>query len=356
MEKFCVFCGERPTSKSKEHVLPQWLLNMTGNPKRTLKLTFPYLGGDTPEKEIAFDAFHFPACSECNSGFSDSENRAKNVIEAMLQHAPLSAGDFDTLLGWLDKVRIGLWLGFLYLGKNPFSISPKFYISKRVTTKDRLVVIYRANDHRAGLHFQGTNVPMFHYFPSCFTLVINEFYLFNISADFLFARRLGLPYPQKLEMRDDGRLDLAMRSGRERVMLPLIRLPFSKSGTEIYQPIFSNEVFFEYPAIYDTKYVHDMSLDWNTGSGRPFQVNGDQLVRISAEPTMDWFPKTVHFRPDLHVMTIRQTLKMQADLWDYLYATAFTTDKGVRKTIGECQRINRVWSKLPSDQLSTLKE
>lgn len=157
---------------------------MTGDPKRTLNLPFPYVGRDSPERAIAFDAFHFPACSECNNGFAKSEDDAKKVVEKILQHAPLSATDFDTLLGWLDKVRIGLWLGFLYLGKNPFSISPNFHIANRAA-KDRAVVIYRADDQRTGLHFQGTNTPMFHHLPCCFTLVINEFYFFNVSADFL---------------------------------------------------------------------------------------------------------------------------------------------------------------------------
>lgn len=353
MEKFCIFCGERPVSKTKEHVLPQWLLSVTGDPKRTLKLPFPYGGRDTSAREIAFDALHFPACTECNNGFSKTENNAKKVVEKILQHAPLSATDFDTLLSWLDKVRIGLWLGFLYLGQNPFSISPKFHIAKRTSTKDRAVVIYRADDQRIGLHFQGVNVPMFHHFPSCFTLVINEFYFFNISADFLFARRIGFPYPATSMLRNDGQLGLDMRTGRERFMLPLIRLPFSKDGTEIYQPIFSNEVFRDRPEMYDTAFVRDMSMDWNNGIGWPTYINNQRLTKVSPEPTLDWFPKTAHVRADLHVMTIRQTLTMQADLWDYLYST---TDKAVRKAINAWQRINKIWSKLPSAQLSTLKE
>ena len=100
---------------------------------------------------------------------------------------------FDIFLSWLDKIRVGLWLGFLYLSKNPFNISPSFYIAKRLSTNDRAVIIYRAHDQRPGLAFHATNVPMFHHMPSCFTLVINDFYFFNVSAEFLFARRLGFP-------------------------------------------------------------------------------------------------------------------------------------------------------------------
>jgi hypothetical protein len=30
MAEVCVFCGERPQSKTKEHVIPKWLIEMTG--------------------------------------------------------------------------------------------------------------------------------------------------------------------------------------------------------------------------------------------------------------------------------------------------------------------------------------
>ena len=338
MEKFCIFCGERPIAKNKEHVLPQWLIGMTGDPKRSIKLHFPYKGKGNSARIIAFDALHFPACSECNNSFSESENRAKNIVEKLLQHAPLSATDFDALLRWLDKVRIGLWLGFLYLERNPFSVSPTFHIANRITTKDRAVVIYRADDERMGLHFQGVNVPMFHHLPSCFTLVINQFYLFNVSADFLLARRVGFPYPEKAVLRTDGMLLTDIHPGRERLMLPPIRLPFSKDGTEIYQPIFSNEVFQVRPELYRTGYVRSMSMDWDGGIGWPIQVDGQKWTKIPPEPTTAWFPEMSHSRPRLHLMMIRQTLRMQANLWDYLYST---TDKGMRKVMGDWQRINR---------------
>ncbi len=105
--------------------------------------------------------------------------------------------------------------------------------------------------------------------------------------------------------------------------------------------------------MYDTDYVRGLSMDWNNGIGWPIQINNQRLTKVLPEPTLDWFPETTRVRADLHVTTIRQTLTMQADLWDYLYST---TDKAVRKTIDAWQRLNRTWSKLPSDQLSALKE
>jgi len=32
MDKFCIFCGDKPQSKNLEHIIPQWLLKMTGDP------------------------------------------------------------------------------------------------------------------------------------------------------------------------------------------------------------------------------------------------------------------------------------------------------------------------------------
>ncbi|WP_455289434.1 hypothetical protein [Vibrio parahaemolyticus] len=50
-KKYCVFCGEEPQNKNKEHVLPQWLLKMTGAPKRVVNFGYNYAN----EKEIKFD-------------------------------------------------------------------------------------------------------------------------------------------------------------------------------------------------------------------------------------------------------------------------------------------------------------
>jgi hypothetical protein len=353
MHKVCVFCGEKPSSKTKEHVLPKWLLSMTGDPKRTIALAFPYSKAPVPAREIAFDQLHFPACDSCNGAFSVAESLAKDVVERLLRHQPLAATDFSVLLDWLDKVRIGLWLGFLYLGRNPFSIEPNFHISTRIGGKDRAVMIYRTNDGRAGLHFQGVNVPMFHFMPSCFTLVVNDFYFFNLSADFLIARRIGLPFPASAIMRDDGRIELTMSPGQGRPMWPPIRLPFSRAGTEIYQPMFANEVFADSPETYDTDYVRSMSLDWKAGIGWPICFNEGTFKPFGREPTLDWLPVTTMSRADLHILMIRQTLTMQANLWDYLFST---DDPGVRAAVKKSQRINRTLSKLPTSELSGLKD
>jgi hypothetical protein len=93
MEKVCVFCGERPISKTKEHVLPRWLLEMTGDPKRPLRIAFPYANTPTPDRTISYDydSLHFPACAACNNIFSSLEGKAKPLVGTLLARGPLSA-------------------------------------------------------------------------------------------------------------------------------------------------------------------------------------------------------------------------------------------------------------------------
>ena len=55
--KFCVFCGNKPENKTKEHIIPRWLIEKTGNVTRPMK------GGPITSKGVrtyAFDKFVFP--------------------------------------------------------------------------------------------------------------------------------------------------------------------------------------------------------------------------------------------------------------------------------------------------------
>jgi hypothetical protein len=43
------------------------------------------------------------------------------------------------LLDWLDKVRVGLWLGYNMLHKEEFA--PKFRVDQRIGIKDRVAIV-----------------------------------------------------------------------------------------------------------------------------------------------------------------------------------------------------------------------
>jgi hypothetical protein len=189
MDKFCVFCGNKPKGKNNEHIIPRWLIEFTGDPDRvvnfgpvwntkTLSLDF---------KEFAFDQFRFPACESCNQKYSNLELKAKDVISRLTAEKALSGEDFAILLDWLDKIRVGLWLAYNYLQKNLSDVKPNFHISNRIGAKDRAVLIYKSDSEEIGISFSGANTPAFQYLPICFHLRINQYCLFNISTDFVIS-------------------------------------------------------------------------------------------------------------------------------------------------------------------------
>jgi len=203
LAKFCVFCGAEPKDKSKEPVLPQWLLEMTGDPKRVVPLGIDWETGKS--KEFAFDQFHFPACSECNNRDAALEGRVAPIMARVTRGEALLAREYVELLDWFDKVRIGLWLGNLLLFRNPFGIEPNFHIESRIGTKDRILLVVPFDLDQKGLTPLASWTPAFQLSPSAFGLVVNGMLFVNLSADFLIARRAGFPYPIS------GRYDLEHR-------------------------------------------------------------------------------------------------------------------------------------------------
>ena len=41
-KKICVFCGKKPIEKTNEHIIPLWLIEYTGDPKRKIFLGIDY--------------------------------------------------------------------------------------------------------------------------------------------------------------------------------------------------------------------------------------------------------------------------------------------------------------------------
>src|SRR5215467_12261905 len=94
MTKFCVFCGESPQEKNKEHVLPEWLIEMTGDPKRIATFGYDFLSNPISLRQFSFDALAFPACARCNRRFGNLETKIKPIITRLLAHQPASSSDF----------------------------------------------------------------------------------------------------------------------------------------------------------------------------------------------------------------------------------------------------------------------
>jgi hypothetical protein len=316
MEKVCIFCGERPESRNLEHVLPRWLIELTGNPKRRARFGYKKsVDGKFAERRFSFDAFKFPSCRECNQKFGELEAGAKVIVREMMSADCVSESELSTLLDWFDKVRIGLWLGYLYLDGNPLGISPHFHVEHRMRQHDRMLGIFRADGDIRNLTCFGCDSPAFAQTPSCFSLSINNLVFFNVSHPFLLARRMGFPFPRESYMMEDGRLYCSLGEGRKRIMRPVLRKPISIEGVELYQPIFTGSISCEgderAKRLYASKYVRDNCISWQEGIGRIYIKRDSRVSAYSGCPSMEWWPERPHKPADLFFDIQRVTLEWQ---------------------------------------------
>lgn len=278
ISKFCVFCGKKPDHKTNEHIIPQWLIKLTGDPKRKINLGPDYRTyKDSKEfklKSFAFDSFKFPACQKCNNHYSQLEIEAKLVIEKILVHEYLTNTEISSLMDWMDKIRIGLWLGGLLIDRELAPIEPNFHINSRIREKDRALFIYEISDNWKGLQFIGYNLPAFTFSPSCFALCINNFYFYNMSYEYLIARNLGFPFPVEMEFNEyDERIIVSLSKGTNRIKTPLIKYPFIKPTCEIYQPIIFSKLgqFIDNTDnFFNCEFVKNNCLDYEKGIGKIF--------------------------------------------------------------------------------------
>lgn len=316
MKKFCIFCGRTPESKNKEHVIPQWLIKHTGDPKRKVPLGV-YLNSGK-DRFYSFDQFQFPACGQCNSRFGALETQARPIIVKLLKEQSLASNELSIILSWFDKVRIGLWLAYLLLDKDPFGVSPHFHIETRIDLSDRMLLIYKISGGRRGIQFSGVQTPFFYHCPTCFGLRINQFYFLNIATDFLFSRRLGLPYPVERILTKKYRTLCRMKDGQKRVMFPLIRKPFDTRCKEIYQPGVNpkNIKRLQHKTWYDDDYVRkyfDMTYPF---LGKVLITYQNDIKQYPDVATKEWIPEDTHTEDVVTRLIIKQVLSLQNWLLD----------------------------------------
>ena len=316
---FCVFCGKPPKKGTKEHIIPRWLIQLTGDPKRK-GIFGPFWNQETGEmenKKFAFDAYAFPACEICNQRYSGLEGDAKRIVHEVLAGNPLAASDIELLLTWLDKVRVGSWLISYSIMKNPLGIRPLFYINWRVDACDRMVLIYRSDFNGTRLAVEGTTVPAFHLQPSCFSLIVNDFVFLNVSTDFLVSERLGLPYASSRSYTDSEALSVAVSSGRERIRTPLVRLQYDQRCSQIFQPMLTRtDIRTSFP-LYDTDYVKSLSRDHSRGIGKVFVVDPPFVEEYPSDKSKKWIPRWTWDDYTLRRTVRRQLLEFQLQLLEY---------------------------------------
>jgi hypothetical protein len=292
----CVFCGQRPVDKTVEHVLPYWLIELTGDPKRRARFGMDWSKTPPEHREFSFDQFTVPACRICNESFSALEGSTKAVIKKLLTDDALGIEDFSCLLQWLDKVRIGLWLANYMLDKNILGINPNHYIAERVGGTDRALILFKHDGRVPRLSFLGTDRPSFRLAPIAVGLVINNYLVISIAHLGLCARRLGFPHLTPLRIREDGRVESAIHAGLERIIHPIIPHFPHPYATGIYQPILKNVDSDELPTeLFGTAHCRSNSLDAEHGIGSIFLQSNGRARRYSEQPSKDWVPRLVRF-------------------------------------------------------------
>jgi len=287
--RYCVFCGGPPEKKNREHILPQWLLGLTGDPKRVVNFGANFRDGRT----VRFDWLNFcvPACEQCNTEYSGLEERAKNYVLAILARGTLSSVEYSDFMDWLDKVRIGVWIAYHFIQGNPTNIQPSFHIKSRISQKDRMIAIYALTGEGVGLNAFGVETLVFHSQPSCFGLRINNVLIINMSSDFLFSARCGFPYPKSCFTRLDGDDAYMMHTDdyvfTRRIKHPLIRKAILKPSIHLYQPIIQKTTSTRFPSGFlgvqnsdDSYLVKNTMPPYPTGKGILYFQHLDRVEPI----------------------------------------------------------------------------
>lgn len=284
MSQYCVFCGGKPENKNKEHIIPKWLINKTGNPNRVINLGIDFKTKDKDKiiRNYAFNQLTLPACEKCNTEFGILENKVKPIIENIVDSNYVNYSDISVLLDWFDKVRVGLWHYYYIMNQNLMRIRPHLYIKNRTRKFDRVLFIYRAINDDHGINFVGTDTFLFQLMPSVFMLRINNYYFVNISTSFLLSKRFGLPYGSSKGFESDNSdktlYDIMRGSGR--MQYPLLKCNHFIGGTKIYQPIlcdyFPPAVFRD---LYDSEYVRNLCIDMEERLVKPQVFQGNKHLK-----------------------------------------------------------------------------
>jgi hypothetical protein len=194
----CIFCG-KPVGKvdrSREHVLPMWMLRATGDPNRRIRIEIDPITGEDIIRPAS--TFHFPACRACNESYGRKlEAHAKKAMEWLFAGKSLQVSQCYWLLDWLDKVRIGLWLAYNTLHKEFFQ--PKFRIDQRLGKKDRIAIIsVDPGDQTKGFGFGGIDNNVFRTSQAGMYLRINNVRILSMSYENFISRFSGMPYAKEM--------------------------------------------------------------------------------------------------------------------------------------------------------------
>ncbi|MDF7630464.1 hypothetical protein PUG46_14430 [Erwiniaceae bacterium L1_55_4] len=300
--KRCIFCNNPPKNKNKEHVIPQWLIKMTGDPGRNINLGTPSISIDsegnysyeyqtektTKEKgrKFPFKNFTFPACESCNSEFGNIESKIKPIYEKIESGKDLSNEETSLFLDWMDKVRVGIWHGLNQLNKTSETIKPKFGINFRAGAYDRVLMFKRLKESKKGINLIGVETLSFHINPCAFGLRINGLLFLNISSAFLISENLGFPYISEYKANTGfSGLYPKVMSCSASPTTPILPKNILSDYECICQPMFreitKDPVFFDLITdLYNNEHIKSNCINYSEGTGSIFKVTDKTFTKI----------------------------------------------------------------------------
>lgn len=283
-KRHCVFCGQPATEKNREHILPKWLLELTGDPTRVVTMAINPQTGD-PIK-FSWSTLVMPSCTQCNTKYSTLERTVKPIVLSLLDRKTINSADAFVLLDWLDKIRICLWLNQLVLQNTIDTIDTHLHVDNRIGKKDRLLYLYTIDGRGRGLNGLGIDSLIFQHHPSCFALRVNDIILFNASSDHAFSRGCGFWHPERVERHIDG--EFAGRVGfrgsamTRKISNPVVDYPLLKAALRIIQPIAQRNGDGEFfgPMRQNESYHLTHMSDASRGAGIIFRQLEDRVVPV----------------------------------------------------------------------------
>lgn len=187
-DKKCIFCGKPFAGQRKnfEHIVPRWLVVEADLSRRDMDVNLP-----GQSRKIGMGRIGIKVCETCNNDGASLEADAKSAYISLVNGDELEDDQIVTLLDWLDKIRIGMWLWLVEQTKSTAGIQPKFRVNQRIGSKDRLFFVqrYPPGPLMRGLAFAGIG-PYFLGLPGSFGMLINNVYIGSASGDFLVLRHI----------------------------------------------------------------------------------------------------------------------------------------------------------------------
>jgi hypothetical protein len=319
VEKLCIFCGNPPQEKNKEHIIPRWLMKLTNTENKKMSVGINW----KTKTEIIFNfsSFTFPSCTKCNTDFAKMEALVKPIVEKILNDDYVKTDELLHLLDWFDKVRMSLWLGIQYHNKGTFNIEPKYYINTRIALKDRFLAITNCYDNYLGLRWTGVNTLSFIMSPTCFTLKVNNILFTNCSSDFAVSEQLGFPYPLFVRPNPKSNLtDFLIGAGKNKLENSLFKSILYPPTTIVCQPIYAIGKGGS-PAYYDNDYVRSNSYDFKKGIGKIFVTHNSFTYPLESDEEISF--GDIHSKEMKKFKLNRPTLELQIEL---LYSTNYNLE------------------------------